>query len=227
MKAILRNAFLIAGKDIRAEAKSKQVVPTMLVFSGLIIVIFSFAFDPMDLAVKAIIPGLIWVITIFSGILGLNRSFVSEQKNDNLFGMIIAPVDSISIYLGKFVANFAMILLVQIFATPFLFLLFDYPFNGSFLWFVMAIVIGTFGFTSIGTFLAAIAGNSGSSEMLLPLLLFPITTPVLIGVVQATKAILTTPENMESGINWLLLVTGYDIIFFGICIILFDLIMEV
>ncbi len=134
----------------------------MLVFSGLIIVIFSFAFDPTDLAVKSIIPGLIWVITIFSGILGLNRSFVSEQKNDNLFGMIISPVDSISIYLGKFIANFTMILTVQLFATPFLFLLFDYPFKGSFLWFALAIVIGTFGFTCIGTFLAAIAGNSGN-----------------------------------------------------------------
>jgi len=227
MIPILRNALLIAGKDLRSEAKSKQVLPTMLVFAGLVILIFSFAFDPTDIAVKAVIPGLVWLITLFAGILGLNRSFVSEQKNDNLYGMIVAPVDSISIYLGKFFANFVMILIVQVFATPFLFLLFDFPFEGSIGWFIVTILIGTFGFTSIGTFLAAIAGSSGSSEMLLPLLLFPITTPILIGVVEATKAILVNPDQLANGLSWLQLIAGYDIIFFGLCIVLFDMVLEV
>ena len=224
---VLRNALLIAGKDLRAEAKSKQVLPTMLVFAGLVILVFSFAFDPTNSAVQALIPGLIWMITLFAGILGLNRSFVSEQKNDNLFGMIVAPVDSISIYLGKFLANFIMILIVQLFAIPFLFLLFDFPFSGSIGWFMIAILIGTFGFVSIGTFLAAIAGNSGSSEMLLPLLLFPITTPILIGVVEATKVILVHPDQLDNGIRWLQMILGYDVIFFGLCIVLFDMILEV
>lgn len=225
--SILRNALIIAGKDLRAEAKSKQVLPTMLVFAALVIVVFSFAFDPNKESTKELIPGLIWIISIFAGILGLNRSFVSEQKNDNMFGMIIAPVDSVSIYLGKFLANYFMILIVQAVAVPILFLFFDFQFNGSLPWLILTIIIGTFGFVSIGTFLAAIAGNSGSSEMLLPLLLFPITTPVLIGVVSATKIILRSPDQIEKAYGWLQLVGGYDIIFFGICIILFDYILEV
>ena len=225
--SILRNALIIAGKDLRAEAKSKQVLPTMLVFAALVIVVFSFAFDPNKESTKELIPGLIWIISIFAGILGLNRSFVSEQKNDNMFGMIIAPVDSVSIYLGKFLANYFMILIVQAVAVPILFLFFDFQFNGSLPWLILTIIIGTFGFVSIGTFLAAIAGNSGSSEMLLPLLLFPITTPVLIGVVSATKIILRNPDQIEKAYGWLQLVGGYDIIFFGICIILFDYILEV
>ncbi|MDF2536264.1 MAG: cytochrome c-type biosis protein CcmB [Bacillales bacterium] len=225
--SILRNALIIAGKDLRAEAKSKQVLPTMLVFAALVIVVFSFAFDPNKESTKELIPGLIWIISIFAGILGLNRSFVSEQKNDNMFGMIIAPVDSVSIYLGKFLANYFMILIVQAVAVPILFLFFDFQFNGSLTWLILTIIIGTFGFVSIGTFLAAIAGNSGSSEMLLPLLLFPITTPVLIGVVSATKIILRNPDQIEKAYGWLQLVGGYDIIFFGICIILFDYILEV
>jgi heme exporter protein B len=225
--SILRNALIIAGKDLRAEAKSKQVLPTMLVFAALVIVVFSFAFDPNKESTKELIPGLIWIISIFAGILGLNRSFVSEQKNDNMYGMIIAPVDSVSIYLGKFLANYFMILIVQAVAIPILFLFFDFQFNGSLPWLILTIIIGTFGFVSIGTFLAAIAGNSGSSEMLLPLLLFPITTPVLIGVVSATKIILRNPDQIEKAYGWLQLVGGYDIIFFGICIILFDYILEV
>lgn len=225
--SILRNALIIAGKDLRTEAKSKQVLPTMLVFAALVIVVFSFAFDPNKESTKELIPGLIWIISIFAGILGLNRSFVSEQKNDNMFGMIIAPVDSVSIYLGKFLANYFMILIVQAVAVPILFLFFDFQFNGSLPWLILTIIIGTFGFVSIGTFLAAIAGNSGSSEMLLPLLLFPITTPVLIGVVSATKIILRNPDQIEKAYGWLQLVGGYDIIFFGICIILFDYILEV
>lgn len=225
--SILRNALTIAGKDLRAERKSKQVLPTMLVFAILVIVVFSFSFDPDKESTKALIPGLVWIVSIFSAILGLNRSFVSELKNDNIHGMIIAPVNSISIFIGKFIANFVMILIVQAVAIPMLFLLFDFQFNGSLFWFLLTIFTGTFGFVGVGSFLAAIASNSGISEMLLPLLLFPIATPALIGIVSATKIILRHPDQIEKAYGWLQLVGGYDIIFFGICIVLFDYILEV
>ncbi len=225
--AVIRNALLIAGKDLRSEANSKQVLPTMLIFAGLVIVMFSFAFDPNNNSVKAVIPGLIWVITVFAGLLGLNRSFVTEQKNNTIHGLVTAPMDSMSLYLGKFLANFTLILIVQFVATPLLFILFDFHFEAPLGWFVFTLVAGTFGFVSIGTFLAALASNSGSSEMLLPLLMFPITTPLLIGAVECTKVLLANPEDLTNALRWFQLIAGFDILFFGVCIFLFEFIMEV
>ncbi|CAH2715231.1 MULTISPECIES: heme exporter protein CcmB [Neobacillus] len=224
---LFRTALLLAKKDLYSELKTKQILTTQIIFAGLVIVVFSFAFDPANNTTKAVIPGVIWVIIVFAGILGLNRSFISEQRNDTMQGLLVAPMESSSIYLGKFLANFAMMLVVEIVSIPFLFLLFDFKFNGSLGYFVLVIFLGSFGFIAIGTFLAALAANSKSSEMLLPLLLFPITTPILIGVVQATKIILTNMEKLSSAIAWIQLVTAYDVIFFVVCFLLIDYVLEV
>jgi heme exporter protein B len=227
MNNLFKAAFIIAGKDLYSEWKTKQVVTTMLIFSGLVIVTFSFAFDPSNNAVRAIIPGLIWVITIFSAILGLNRSFLSETKNDNLYGMIVSPTDPSSIYLGKVIANFTFVLIVQLISIPVLFLLFDFRFLGHLPLFIAVVVLGTFGFISVGTFLAALAANSKSSEMLLPILLFPIVSPIIIAAVQATKILLVDLEQIASAISWMQLMGVYNLVFFVLCLILFEYVLEV
>jgi heme exporter protein B len=227
MNNLFKAAFIIAGKDLYSEWKTRQVVTTMLVFSGLVIVTFSFAFDPSNNAVKAIIPGLIWVITIFSAILGLNRSFQSETKNDNLYGMIVSPTDPSSIYLGKVIANFVLVLIVQLISIPVLFLLFDFRFLGNLPLFLGVVLLGTFGFISVGTFLAGLASNSRSSEMLLPILLFPLVSPIIIAAVQATRILLVDLEQIASAISWMQLMGAYNLIFFVLCFILFEYVLEV
>jgi heme exporter protein B len=224
---IFRTALLLAKKDLYSELKTKQILVTQIIFAGLVIVVFSFAFDPANNTTKAVIPGVVWVIIVFAGILGLNRSFISEQRNDTIQGLFVAPMEAASIYLGKFLANFIMILVVELVSIPFLFLLFDFKFFGSIPYFILVVFLGSFGFIAIGTFLAALSANSKSSEMLLPLLLFPITTPILIGVVQATRIILTNMEKFSSALAWIQLVTAYDVIFFVICILLIDYVLEV
>ncbi|MFL6561237.1 MAG: heme exporter protein CcmB, partial [Bacillus sp. (in: firmicutes)] len=117
--------------------------------------------------------------------------------------------------------------IVELVSIPFLFLLFDFKFFGSIPYFILVVFLGSFGFIAIGTFLAALAANSKSSEMLLPLLLFPITTPILIGVVQATRIILTNMEKFSSAVAWIQLVTAYDVIFFVVCFLLIDYVLVV
>ncbi|MBV7507433.1 heme exporter protein CcmB [Bacillus sp. sid0103] len=224
---LFRTALLLAKKDLYSEFKTKQIMVTQIIFAGLVIVVFSFAFDPANNTTKAVIPGVIWVIIVFAGILGLNRSFISEQRNDTMQGLLVAPMEAASIYLGKFLANFSMMLIVELVSIPFLFLLFDFKFYGSLPYFILVVFLGSFGFIAIGTFLAALAAKSKSSEMLLPLLLFPITTPILIGVVQATRIILTNMEKFSSAIAWIQLVTAYDVIFFVVCFLLIDYVLEV
>jgi heme exporter protein B len=225
--SIFNNALSIAWKDLYSEWKTRQVLTTMIIFAGLVIIVCSFAFDPTNNTTKAVIPGAIWIIIVFSGILGLNRSFVSEQKNDNMHALLTAPLDAASIYLGKFLANFIMLLIVEIVAIPFLFLLFDFREMGSFPYFILVLFIGSFGFVAIGTFLAALAANSRSSEMLLPIMLFPLVSPILIGAVQATKIILTNIDKLPNAISWIQLIGGYNIIFFVLCVLLFEYVLEV
>ncbi|MGG1400608.1 heme exporter protein CcmB [Bacillus salipaludis] len=224
---LFRTALLLAKKDLLSELKTKQILVTQIIFAGLVIVVFSFAFDPANNTTKAVIPGIIWVIIVFAGILGLNRSFISEQRNDTIQGLLVAPMEAASIFLGKFIANFTMILIVELVSIPFLFLLFDFKMLGSVGYFILVIFVGSFGFISIGTFLAALAANSRSSEMLLPLLLFPITSPILIGVTQATRIILTDMSKLSSALSWTHMVTAYDIIFFVVSFLLIDYVLEV
>ncbi|UII55272.1 heme exporter protein CcmB [Cytobacillus spongiae] len=225
MKWIVSDALAIASKDIRNELKSKQNFGMMVIFSSLVILIFSFAFDPTQNSVKMIIPGLIWVITIFSGILGLNRSFLVEQDNECIIGLLVAPIDPTSIYLGKVLSNLVIVTAVQLISVPVLFILFDFHFYGDYLWFILIVFIATFGFIIVGTFLAALAANAKNSEMLLPVLLLPLLSPLMIAAVQATRIILEN-EGIQDVKSWFQLMVGYDLLFFAVCFFLFEFIME-
>src|SRR5690625_3316920 len=229
IKRLLKPALYIAGKDIYSEWKTKQTVTTMLIFSALVIVTFSFAFDPSNESVNTLIPGMIWIITIFASILGLNRSFVTEQVDDRIYGYIVAPIDPASVFLGKFMANLFFVLIVQVVSIPLLFLLFDMRLATlkSIPFLIGVLLLGTFGFICAGTLLAALAANSKSSEMLLPILLFPLSTPVLIASVQATKIVLLDYENINNAMAWMRLTSVYDIIIFVGGLILFEYILEV
>lgn len=225
MKTILQDAFAIAGKDIKNELKTKQTIGMMLVFAALVILIFSFAFDPTNNMVKAVVPGLVWVITVFAGILGLNRSFVSELENNCLTGLRSAPIDGSSIYIGKVIANIFLVTIVQIISIPILFLLFGYRFTGSYFWFIIIVFVGTLGFIVVGTFLAALAANAKNSEMLLPVLLLPLISPLMIAGVQATRIVLEETD-ISACFSWLQLMGAYNLIFFAVCFILFEFILE-
>ncbi|MCE7792811.1 heme exporter protein CcmB [Salipaludibacillus sp. CUR1] len=229
MKHLLAPALAIARKDLYAEWKTKQTITTMLIFSGLVILTFSFAFDPSNQAVSALVPGMIWVITIFAGILGLNRSFTTEKQHDHLHGMMVAPVDPSGIYIGKFLANLVFVLVVQVVSIPLLFLLFDFqvPAYSSIFYFLLIIFLGTFGFIAVGTLLAALASHAKSSEMLLPILLFPLVTPVIIAAVQATRLVLTEQEGAAAALSWMQLMGAYDVIFFAAGFLLFEYVLEV
>lgn len=225
MITLFQDAWTIAQKDIKNELKSKQTLGMMIIFSSLVILIFSFAFDPRNQLVQAVIPGLIWVITIFSGILGLNRSFLMEEENDCLTGLKAAPIDVTSIYIGKVIANLLFVIVVQLISIPFLFILFDYSFTGHLLLFILVVFVGTIGFIIIGTFLAALAANAKNSEMLLPVLLLPLLSPLMIAASQATGAVLMQ-EEITHVISWLQLMVVYDLIFFVACFFLFEFVME-
>ncbi|MCD1261058.1 heme exporter protein CcmB [Paenibacillus athensensis] len=212
-------------KEWLAESRSKQVVVSMTVFALLIIVVFSFAFDPANHVMRNVFPGIIWVMIVFAAILGLNRAFVGEQLNDGLTGMLMAPFEWSAIYIGKCLFHFALLILTNVLTVPLLFLLFDFRWEGSAVLLALVIVLGSLGLVVVGVLLAAVAANGKGSELLLPVLLLPLLTPLLIAAVKATTIVLAGGGWSDCAL-WLELLLAYNIVFGFAGWLLFDYIME-
>jgi heme exporter protein B len=202
------------------------MLSSMLVFSLLTAVVFSFAFDPDGRTVKQVFPGIIWVAFIFAGILGLNRAFLGEKNNDCIKGLMLCASDRGVIYLGKMLSNLIFMLIMEVITLPVLFILFDYRLRGPVLFLPAVVFLGTWGFIALGTFLAALAVNTRNSEILLPVILFPLLVPLLIAAVQSTGVILNGGAWSEWS-AWAKILAAFGVIFTVVPWLLFEYLLEV
>jgi heme exporter protein B len=188
----VRVALAILWKDLLSEWRSRDRVAAMLLFSLLVVAVFHFAL-PEGTGKREVLanaPGLLWVAYIFAALLGLNRAFALELENDALSGLALAPVGGGWLFLGKAVANFALISLVEL-ATAFAFaLVFDLDLLSIAPQLAVVVALGTAGICGIGTLVSAMAVRTRFSEVLLPVLLIPTLIPVLVGAVRGTAAVL-------------------------------------
>lgn len=222
--AFLSRTMAIVWKDLMVEFRAKEMLLSVLVFALMVLVVFGFAFNPVEHDLSDIFAGIMWVAYLFAGTLGLNRSFMSERTNEALQGLILSPVDRGSIFLGKFLSNWIFMTAVEAMLTPVSIVLLKYPFRQGALLLAVALLLGTFGFAAIGTFLAALASNTRASEVLLPVLLFPLLAPVIIAVVRVTDAVL---RGDASGV-WpaFRFLAAYDVIFLAVPFLLFEYMLE-
>lgn len=225
MTNYLKKILAIIWKDILIELRMKEMLNTMLIFSILVVLISSFAFGQYDQSpLTDIAPGIIWIAFVFAGMLGLGRSFISEKDRGCLQGMMLAPTDWSAIYIGKTIGNFFFMLIMEIITLIFFIILFNYgKILQTPLKFGLIVLIATFGFVSVGTLLSAISVNSKTREMLLPVLLFPIIVPVVIGAVETTQILLA---NQTGYWNWVRILVAYDIIFFVTSALSFNYVIE-
>jgi len=174
----------IVRKDLAVEWRSRQLLASMLVFALLVILIFNFALELDAAARSELSAGVLWATFAFAGTLGLNRSMAMENDSRALDGLLLAPVDRSAIYFGKALANVSFMLLVALFTLPVYSILYNVDlFNAGLL---LVLVLGAWGYSAIGTLLAAMAMQARSREVLLPVLLFPLLLPVLIAAVRAS-----------------------------------------
>jgi heme exporter protein B len=221
----LARVWAIAAKDLRAELRTKQMSSAMFIFAFLVIVIFAFAFDPTRQNLSFVLPGVIWVAFLFAALLGLNRSFVGERVNDCLHGLMLAPVDRSAIYFGKVLANLIFTLVVEAVSLPLFFVLFNFTLQGSWLLLLLVVFLATFGFLAVGTFLAALAANTRTSEILLPVILFPVAVPVVIAAVQATRGVIGGAP-LSGFLPWFGVLVVYGAVFSAVPFLLFDYVLE-
>ena len=206
-------ALTIAGKDLRSELRNKEVMNAAVSFTVVVLLLFSFAFERLvDTDVREISGGLLWIVYLFAGILILNRSFAREVAGDCLDALVAAPVSGGSIFLGKALANSILLLVLECISLLIFGIFYDVDWTGVLGPLLLVFVLGTWGLTVVGTIFSALTANNRLRELMLPLLVFPITLPVLMACVELTSVILTGQPFGES-IIWLKLLFGFGVIF--------------
>jgi heme exporter protein B len=219
----VRAVGAILWKDLAAELRSKELISSMVVFALLVILIFNFALELNRTGRVEAAAGILWVTTVFTSTLGLNRSLAAEKDRGSLDGLLLAPVDRSAVYFGKTLGNILFILIVEAIILP----VFSVLFNVSLVQpLVIAIVIlGAIGYSAVGTLLAALAVHSRSRDVMLPILLFPVAVPVVIAAVSATRGVLSGSEWAEISL-WLNVLIGYDVLFVALAFMVFDYVVE-
>jgi len=221
--SFLRKVLAIVAKDIAAELRTREMLSAMLVFSLLVLLIFSFALDLRGAMARAVAPGVLWATFCFAGTLGLGRSLVQEQDAGCLDGLLLAPVDPSAIFFGKALGNALFMAVVEVIVLPLFAALFNVPLLRPQV--VPVLVLGTVGYAAVGTLLAAIAVNTRAREVMLPVLLFPLAVPILIAVVKATGGV-AEGLGMADIAPWLRLLVAYDVIIIAVCFAAFGYVVE-
>lgn len=219
------SVIAIVRKDVAMELRGKEIVTTNFFFALITLVIFNFAFDMASAEVKDFAAGVLWVAFLFSGALTMNRSFLYEKENGCLSALMLAPLDRSSIYFGKMIGNLFFMLVTEIFIVPIFILLFNINVMDRFWWQALTLLLGTIGFTSVGSLIAAMSVNLRAREMLGPLLMLPVVAPVMIAAVEASGGIIRG-EPMEDLYVWLQVLVAFNVIYLVISWLVFDKLIE-
>lgn len=221
--SFLNATLAVVWKDLAAELRSRELFSAMLVFSLLVIVIFNFALE-LDIKTRqSVTAGVLWVTFAFAGTLGLNRSMAVEKDRGCLDGLLLAPVDRTAIYFGKVISNLTFMMIVEAIVLPVYSFLYNINlFNPGLL---IVILLGSVGYTVVGTLLASMAIQARTRDVLLPILLFPVAIPVLIAAVKASGGFLTG-DDFSTILPWINLLIVYDVIFTAVSLMVFDYVVE-
>jgi heme exporter protein B len=224
----LRHVFDHLHKDLRLEWRSRDSINGMLFFALLVVVVFGLAFDPAGYptTTRQISGGILWVALLFASITALNLSWARELRNQVLEAQRMAPSPASALYLGKALANMFFVLVVEAVLAPIFIIFFNLHVLGNIWLLALILPLGTWALVVNGTFFAALGLRARNRELLLPLLLLPVSLPALLAMVQSTTGVLTADlDSIQIG-TWIKQLAGYDVIFTTVCILLFETVLN-
>ncbi|HWO70314.1 MAG TPA: heme exporter protein CcmB [Actinomycetota bacterium] len=221
----LSPALTIAGKDLRLEARTRDVVASVGLFALLVVVTASFAFPAGGAGREGVAAGVLWMAFLFAALLGMGRSMALEKEGGCLEGLLVSPAPREAIYLGKLLANLGFTSAVEVLILPVFVVLLQLAPAGDVPLLLASTVLGTLGLVTVGTLLAAMAVHTRGREAILPLLVMPVSVPVMIAAVKTTEAALRGAWSAGTR-SWLLLLVGYDALFLLVALATFPYLME-
>ncbi|MGC9971010.1 MAG: heme exporter protein CcmB [Bryobacteraceae bacterium] len=221
----LRQSLTIASKDLRSELRTKEALNASVAFALVILLLFSFAFEPTEVETRQISGGLLWLVFAFAGALILNRSFARELANDCLDALVAAPISGAALFLGKALANLALLLAVELVCLPVFGVFYNVPWTLQFWPLMLVVLLGTWGLTVVGTMFSALTVNLRLRELMLPMLVYPIMVPGLLAAVQLTTPLVMGQPLAGDLIPWLRLLIAFDVIFTALALALVETVL--
>jgi heme exporter protein B len=209
--SLFSNTSVLLGKELRTEFRSRELLTTTIVFILMVVVLFSFTFDPTTAESRRFGGGLLWIAFLFAASLMLQPCFLREQTNDTLSSLRLAISDPFSIFLAKLVANTLFLMLTEVLMLPIFAVLYNVPILPEIYYLLLVLFLGSLGISVAGTALSAISAQARMRELLLPLLLLPLLTPVLVASAEVTVGLMDREPVMQwKGIGFL---ATFDVVF--------------
>ena len=221
-------ALIVARKDLRIEGRTKETISATVLFALVELVVFGFAFD-LDtirrMGPGKVVPGLLWMTLAFSAIVGFTRSFRLERAREALVAVAMAPVDRGAVFMGKWIANFALLVVLEVVLLPLTAIFFDVDIVGVSLPLSVVVLVHTLGLAALGTLFSGVVSRLGRGEALLATLLLPAATPLFLSAVHCTGSVLDGAPLADDR-KWLLLTVGLDVLYVLVANLIFDAILE-
>jgi heme exporter protein B len=220
-----RAAGAILAKDLRLELRRVETVATMIVFAVLVAVIFVFAGDPSPADLRRLGPGALWVSLLFAGALGFGRWFAQEERNQALQGLLVSPVDRAALFAGKWAGATIFLVALECVLVPATVALYQLDLGGTWAELALLLLVVTIGYSALGTFFAAVAARTTAGELMLPILLFPLSVPLVLAGAEGGQALIEGGR-MGDYWSWLSLAVAFDVIFGTVCTLAFEYVIE-
>jgi heme exporter protein B len=210
---------------VLVERRSKETLNALLFFALALLFVFQFALGPDRERLASVLPGLLWLGFVLSGVLGLGRGFLVERENDCWEALLLTPGDKSAIYLGKLASSLVLMLVVEALVLALFVLFFNLDLMPVLPGLALVIALGTVGMAAVGTLFAAMTAQIRARELLFPVLLLPVLVPVLLATVKATEALLAG-EPLAASAHWLKLLVAADVVYLVVGVLTFDVILE-
>jgi heme exporter protein CcmB len=223
--SFLDAVWLIVRKDLVVEFRSREILYTTLFFAMSTVLVFAFGFVREGRAVDDAAAGILWVAIAFSGTLALGRAFERERQNETLRGLLMSPVDRSALYVAKLIGILVLLFAVEAVIVPLVALMFQAPLFTYPVYTDGLLVTGTIGFCAVGTLFAAMLVRTRSRDVLLPILLYPITVPVIVAGVRGTAALLQAEVDLPMARAWLSMLVFFDAVFITLALWTFEAVM--
>jgi len=222
-RSVLKLTAANVAKDLRLEWRSRDVFNSMLFFAVLVVVIFSFSFEPTSEESRRIAGGLFWVAFLFSAVVALNQSWARELRNGVLDAYRVSPSPAESLFLGKCLGNFIFVAALECLMVPLFVVFYNLTSAGPVWQLLIVLLLGTWALVVIGTFFAAMSIRTRNRELMLPLLLLPLSIPAVVNMVKATSNVLTADSSPVPQIKFLAV---YCLVFTTVCFVLFETVLN-
>jgi heme exporter protein B len=225
MKGFMRAVWVVTRKDILIETRTREILFTTLFFALACVLVFAFGFVKEGRPMEDVAAGILWIAIAFSGTLALGRAFERERQGETLRALLIAPIDRPALYVGKLLGILILLAVVEALIVPLVALMFQAALFDHALLMLGLLATGTVGFAAVGTLFAAMLVRARSRDVMLPVLLYPITVPVIIGGVRGTAALLGPAADLPMARAWLSMLLFFDVVFITLALWTFEPVM--